>query len=149
MRRLNLTSNLFKRFITLAIIFSLSSSLFAQTKPAEANTAKNTKPTAQKCSGVWTGSVKYTLTQTNNESKTEPRFLGTVGEDTKRTELKYEYKANVVVAENASKKQRAGDNRFEADRHGNDRRQGKSFLRPGQNVEDSKRKIRARHQSFR
>lgn len=110
MRRLNLTFNLFnglifyKRFITLVIIFSLSGSLFAQTRRAGANTANNTKPTAQKCSGVWTGSVKYTLTQTHNESKTEPRFLGTVGEDTKRTELKYEYTAKVVVAENAGKK---------------------------------------------
>lgn len=82
-----------KQFITLTIIFSLSSSIiFGQKKPVQ------TKSTAQKCSGVWTGKVKYTRTQTNTENKTTPR-VSMMGEDSTAREFKYEYKANTIVAE--------------------------------------------------
>jgi len=89
---------IFKQFIALVVIFSFSNSIFAQTKKTVG--AKTTKPTVQKCSGVWTGTVKYTRTQTNTENKTEPR-VSMMGEDTTNREMKYEYKAKVLVAENA------------------------------------------------
>lgn len=86
-----------KQFFALTIIFSLSSSIiFGQKKSGQ------TKPVAQKCSGAWTGSVKYTRTQTNTENKTEPRISGAMnGEDSTFREMKYEYKAKVLIAENA------------------------------------------------
>ena len=90
----------FKQFITLAIIFSFSNSLLAQTKKPSG--AKPAKPAAQKCSGAWVGSVRYTRTQTNTESKTTPR-ASMMGEDSKNTEFKYEYKARVTVAESPQK----------------------------------------------
>lgn len=73
--------------------------MFAQAKkPAGAKPAK----TAQKCSGAWVGSVRYTRTQTNEENKTTKR-ASMMGEDSKITEFKYEYKARVVVAESPQK----------------------------------------------
>lgn len=93
-------SIIFKQLIALVVIFSFSSSIFAQTKKTVG--AKTTKPTVQKCSGAWTGTVKYTRTQTNTENKTTPR-VSMMGEDSKLTEFKYEYKAKVVVAESPQK----------------------------------------------
>lgn len=91
---------IFKQFIALVVIFSFSNSAFAQTKKTVG--AKTTKPAAQKCSGAWTGTVKYTRTQTNEENKTEPR-VSMMGEDTISREFKYTYKANVIVAESPQK----------------------------------------------
>jgi len=91
---------IFKQFIALVVIFSFSNSIFAQTKKTVG--AKTTKPTAQKCSGAWVGSVKYTRTQTNTENKTTPR-VSMMGEDSKNREFKYEYKAKVTIAESPQK----------------------------------------------
>lgn len=86
-----------KLLIAILLLNLLSTSIVVgQKKPVQA------KPTAQKCSGVWTGSVKYTRTQTNTENKTEPRISGAMnGEDSTFREMKYEYKARVLVSENA------------------------------------------------
>lgn len=89
----------FKQLIALLILFSSSTPMFAQAKKPAG--AKPGKP-AQKCSGAWVGSVRYTRTQTNEENKTTQR-VSMMGEDSKITEFKYEYKARVVVAESPQK----------------------------------------------
>ncbi len=87
--------NFYTQVIALIIIFSLSNStVFAQKKLVQA------KPIAKKCSGAWVGTVKYTRTQTMTDSKTEKR-VSQMGEDTKMSEMKYEYKASAIVSENA------------------------------------------------
>lgn len=90
---------IFKQFLALAIVLSFSTSVFAQAKPAG---AKTTKPLPKKCSGAWVGSVQYTRTQTNTESKTEPR-VSMMGEDTTTKEFEYKYKAKAIVAESPAK----------------------------------------------
>lgn len=92
--------NFFKQFIVLIVIFSFSNLSFAQAKKTAGAKTPTKTATAKKCSGAWTGSVKYTRTQTNEETKTEPRISG-MGEDTKISELKYNYKAAVIVSENS------------------------------------------------
>jgi len=92
--------NIFKQSIVLVVLVSCSTSVFAQAKKPAG--AKPAKPAAQKCSGAWVGSVKYTRTQTNNENKTTPR-ASMMGEDSTNREFKYEYKARVVVAESPEK----------------------------------------------
>lgn len=91
---------IFKRFVALAIILSFSVSVFPQAKKPLG--AKPAKPTAQKCSGAWVGTVKYTRTQTNTENKTTPR-ASMMGEDSTSREFEYKYKARVVVAESPQK----------------------------------------------
>lgn len=87
--------NIFKRIIVLVVLISSTVSTFAQArKPAQGKPAKP----AQKCSGAWVGSVKYTRTQTDTEEKTEKRVSG-MGEDNTKREFKYDYNARVIVSE--------------------------------------------------
>lgn len=90
---------IFKRFIALMIILSFSGSvIFGQKKAAQ------TKPVAKKCSGAWTGSVRYTRTQIFNDAKTTPRVSSAKGgEDSKISEMRYEYKGRALVAESSLK----------------------------------------------
>jgi hypothetical protein len=84
---------IFKRFIILFILFSLSASLvFGQKKPAQTKS-----PT---CSGAWTGSITFLRTQTVTDCDTQvtPRVSGR-GKDTKKMEMKLDYKASVAVIE--------------------------------------------------
>ena len=71
-----------------------SSMIFGQRRSVQA------KPNAQKCSGGWTGTVKYTPTQTNTGNKTKRR-ASMMGEETTNREMKYEDKAKITDSENA------------------------------------------------
>lgn len=78
-------------------------SVFAQTKrgsAAKSGAAANnqSKPSAPKCSGAWTGTIRYTRKQFLANNKTEPRVSGR-GEDKTAFEMKYDYKAQVAVIE--------------------------------------------------
>lgn len=84
--------NFLKQFIVLAVLISSTVSTFAQAKKPAAPKA------AQKCSGAWVGSVKYTRTQNDSEEKTEKRVSG-MGEDKTKREFNYDYKAKVIVSE--------------------------------------------------
>lgn len=87
---------LYKQFITLVILFSLSVSMaFGQKKPAQAKTAKT-------CSGAWTGNITYTKTQSVTDNKVTPRVSGR-GKDTRNMEMKFDYKASVAVIESPEK----------------------------------------------
>ncbi len=78
----------------LIIIFSSNFSAFAQTRKAGGS--------ASKCSGAWTGVIKYTRTQSQSDSKTVERVSGR-GKDTRNWEMKYDYKANISVIESPEK----------------------------------------------
>jgi pimeloyl-ACP methyl ester carboxylesterase len=64
--------------------------------------AANKPAAAPKCTGGWTGSVKYTRTQGMSDNKTEKRVSGR-GQDTRRWEMKYKYSAVVGVTEDPSR----------------------------------------------
>ena len=49
-----------------------------------------------KCSGGWSGTIKYTRTQTKSDNKTVER-VSARGQDTRNWEMKYRYKALVAV----------------------------------------------------
>ncbi|MGB7208233.1 MAG: hypothetical protein WBD27_06185 [Pyrinomonadaceae bacterium] len=81
----------FKQFITLFILFGLSVSMaFGQKKPAQGKS-----PT---CSGAWTGSITFSRTQTLTDTQVTPRVSGR-GKDTRKMEMKLDYKASVAVVE--------------------------------------------------
>ena len=94
----NSYQNTYRKLLTislLAIIFSSNFTVFAQTR--------RTNPTNQsKCSGAWTGMVKYNRTQTNTDNKTTPR-ASMMGEDSTNREMKYEFKGRVLVSESPNK----------------------------------------------
>lgn len=75
----------------LAVVFSSNFSAFAQTR-------RTVGQSAPKCSGAWTGVIKYTRTQSQTDNKTVERVSGR-GKDTRNWEMKYDYKANVSVVE--------------------------------------------------
>lgn len=74
----------------LAVVFSSNFSAFAQTQ--------GKRQSSPKCSGAWTGVIKYTRTQTQSDIKTVERVSGR-GKDTRNWEMKHDYKANVSVVE--------------------------------------------------
>ncbi len=80
-------------FFILAAVFIVNFSAFGQ-KTA----AKPAKASAPKCSGAWTGVIKYTRTQSQSDNKTVERVSGR-GQDTRNWQMKYDYKANVTVVE--------------------------------------------------
>jgi len=92
-------SDIFKQLVVLAVIFSFTNSMiFGQKKTAQ------TKPAVKKCSGAWVGVVKYSRKQTASEAKTTPRISGAAGgEDSKVSEMRYEYKGRALVTEAAEK----------------------------------------------
>ena len=91
----------FARFLTaiLLVICTIAStfSLSAQT-PKGGKVAANKKAAAPKCSGAWTGSVKYSRQQSMTDNKTVQRVSGR-GEDKRQWEMKYDYAAQVAVIE--------------------------------------------------
>jgi hypothetical protein len=90
-RRMQRGFIIFKQFITLFILFSFSTSLvFGQKTPVQAKS-----PT---CSGAWTGTITYTRTQKESDSKTVDRVSGR-GQDTRDWQLNLDYKASVTVFE--------------------------------------------------
>jgi uncharacterized alpha/beta hydrolase family protein len=70
----------------------LCSNLFGQA-PRRSKVAATSKP---KCSGGWSGTIKYTRTQSRSDSKTIER-VSARGQDTRNWEMKYRYKALVAV----------------------------------------------------
>jgi triacylglycerol esterase/lipase EstA (alpha/beta hydrolase family) len=91
-------SRLFRNSCLLVVGTSLLSTHigFAQTR-------RNAKPAAKKVSAparssAWTGTITYTRTQSMSESKTEKRISGR-GEDKRDWQMKYDYKAQIVVTE--------------------------------------------------
>lgn len=89
----NKTAKILNSVLVIAILFG-NLSVFAQTKRVPAN--------QQKCSGGWTGVVKYSRTQNMSENKTTPRVSG-MGEDTSSKQIDYEYEANIIVSESPQK----------------------------------------------
>lgn len=73
-------------------------------------TVASNKSAAPKCSGAWTGTVKYIRTQSMTNNKSEKRVSGR-GEDTTNFEMKYDYKASVAVTEDPT---RSGSSRGRA-----------------------------------
>ncbi len=66
--------------------------------PAQRTASSTPKKAAAACSGAWTGSVKYTRTQSASDNKTVQRVSGR-GEDTRDWEMKYQYNAQIAVVE--------------------------------------------------
>ncbi|MEZ5343959.1 MAG: hypothetical protein R2681_00255 [Pyrinomonadaceae bacterium] len=91
-----MTNSYINPFRKLAVLFALlfvlagDFSTLAQTRTS--------KVSGLKCSGAWTGVVKYTRTQSQSDNKTVDRVSGR-GKDTRNWEMKYDYKANVSVVE--------------------------------------------------
>lgn len=89
-----------KNLISLLIVFTFvanTTPLIAQTRRTGAVAANKASGTP-KCSGAWTGAIKYTRTQSKSDSKTVQRVSGR-GQDTRNWEMKYEYQAQVAVVE--------------------------------------------------
>lgn len=81
-----------------AILFGQAAEIAAQARRAS-TTAQNSKPAAgQKCSGAWTGTIRYTRAQSMSDSKTVDRVSGR-GQDTRSFTMTYSYTANVAVVE--------------------------------------------------
>jgi pimeloyl-ACP methyl ester carboxylesterase len=94
------------RFFNLTLIFTVlwgNFAALAQVKTGSKTVSSNqTKQTAQKCSGAWTGSITYTRTQSMTDNKTVPRVSGR-GEDKRDWQMKYDYKATIAVLESPEK----------------------------------------------
>lgn len=90
------------KFTAFVLCFGILSgsitSLFAQTRRGGQTAANQTKTSAPKCSGAWTGTITYTRTQTMTDNKTTERVSGR-GKDTREWQMKYDYKAQVAVVE--------------------------------------------------
>ena len=89
------------RLTLLTLIVSILVSPFSIVAQRKGTVAANKPASATKCSGAWTGNVKYTRTQSMTHNKTEKRVSGR-GEDTTNFEMKYDYKASVAVLEDPS-----------------------------------------------
>ncbi len=90
-------------FILLAALLGCGLPLRAQTRRAQSGgrtqtAAAQPKPTAQGCSGAWTGVITYTRTQTASNNKTVQRVSGR-GEDTTDWQMRYNYRGTVAVVE--------------------------------------------------
>src|SRR5215213_8548427 len=59
----------------------------------------STKAAAPKCSGGWTGTIKYTRTQSKTDTRIVDRVSGR-GKDVRNWEMRYRYKALVAVLDN-------------------------------------------------
>ena len=81
------------------VICSIASALplYAQA-PKGGKVAANKKAATPKCSGAWTGSIKYSRQQSMTDNKTVPRVSGR-GEDKRNWEMRYDYSAQVAVIE--------------------------------------------------
>ncbi len=89
----NKIAKIFNSVLVIAVLLG-NFSVFAQTKRIPAN--------QKKCSGGWTGIVKYSRTQNMSEDKTIPRVSG-MGENSTSKRMDYEYEAKVMVSESPQK----------------------------------------------
>jgi hypothetical protein len=92
-----------KRIHTFLLLLSIISGVlpvFGQTRRGASQpvASNQTKQTAQKCSGAWTGTITYTRTQSMSDNKTVQRVSGR-GQDTRDWQMKYDYKGQVSVVE--------------------------------------------------
>lgn len=94
------TRKIYGLFLLLSV-FGSQTDLLAQTRRSVA-VASNKAASAPKCSGAWTGTVKYTRTQSKTENKRTER-VSMRGHDTRKWEMIYNYKAQVVVVESPEK----------------------------------------------
>ncbi len=91
-------SKSFKKLFSFLLLIGVLSGNFSAFGQKNNSAKKNTKNSASKCSGAWTGVVTYTRTQTMSDNKTIKRVSGR-GEDTRDWEMKYDYTAKVAVVE--------------------------------------------------
>ncbi len=91
------TIGFFYRTFSLILIFTIIGGQFSAVAQSKSVSSKQTK-----CSGAWTGVIKYTRTQSQSDNKTVERVSGR-GKDTRNWEMKYDYKANVSVIESPEK----------------------------------------------
>lgn len=94
--RQNLSNKLYALAIVISI-FTGTIQTFAQTRRT-ATVANKSSAAAPKCTGAWTGSVKYTRTQSMSDNKTVER-VSARGKDTRDWQMKYDYSAQVAVIE--------------------------------------------------
>src|SRR5688572_29798365 len=90
--------NIGRRIICVMFFTSILNSVvsvYAQ-EPKGSKIAANKPAAAAKCSGGWSGTVKYTRTQSKTDDKKVDRVSGR-GHDTRHWEMKYRYKALVAV----------------------------------------------------
>lgn len=85
--------------VGLAAFIGPNIALFSQRR---GQVASSKAPAAAKCSGAWTGMVTYSRTQSMSDNKTVERVSGR-GRDTRKWEMKYDYKARVSVVESADR----------------------------------------------
>src|SRR5688572_32402117 len=87
-----------RRIICVMFFTSILSSVFSVHAQALKGTkvAANKPAAGTKCSGGWSGTVKYTRTQSKTDDKKVDRVSGR-GHDTRYWEMKYRYKAMVAV----------------------------------------------------
>lgn len=90
---MNKMTRFFYQTFSLFLIFTIIGGQFSVIAQGKTASAKQTK-----CSGAWTGVIKYTRTQSMSDNKTVERVSGR-GKDTRNWEMKYDYKANVSVVE--------------------------------------------------
>ncbi len=90
------------RLTLLTLLVSIFVSPFSIVAQRKGTVAVNKPAAAPKCSGAWTGNVKYARTQSMTNNKTVQRVSGR-GEDTTNFEMKYNYKASVSVLEDPSR----------------------------------------------
>lgn len=91
--------NYFKQLSAFIFIFSILFANFPAFAQKKSSTAAQTEKTsAPKCSGAWTGNVKYKRTQSMTDNKTVERVSGR-GKDTTDFDMNYRYKASVAVTE--------------------------------------------------
>lgn len=83
------------------LLFLLTIS-FAGASSAAGQQAPKSAAAASARSGVWTGVVTYTRTQSNSDSKTVQRVSGR-GKDTRNWDMRYNYRAVVGVVETPEK----------------------------------------------
>ena len=90
-------SSITKQGAILLAIISILSNSFVSAQSRKSAVAAATKPSA-KCTGGWTGTVRYRRMQGAKERKREERVSGR-GHDTRDWSLQYDYNASVVVTE--------------------------------------------------
>ncbi|MFL6466950.1 MAG: esterase/lipase family protein [Pyrinomonadaceae bacterium] len=81
-----------RRILCVMFFTSLMSSMVFGQAPRGSKTAAN----SPKCSGGWSGTIRYTRTQSKTDDKTVDR-VSARGKDTRHWEMRYRYKALVAV----------------------------------------------------
>jgi uncharacterized alpha/beta hydrolase family protein len=89
-----------RRFICALFFTSIVCSMVFGQATKGGKVAAN-KPAAAKCSGGWTGTIKYSRTQSKSDTKIVDR-VSARGKDVRNWEMRYRYKALVAVLDNPS-----------------------------------------------